>query len=292
MEYQFFGTVFIIIVLTVLTVQLALSRWLRRREAYINDIQKVNPVLTQSPLQHPKQNFRKRAKRGLKKRFSIFTRLFYVLLILLAAAVIIIPYIDKFPQAIVSIIITSSAIIIGIAGKPIVENFLSGIVITFSKKINIGDTVLIDDHYGTIEDITSTSTVIKLWDWRRLIIPNTQMLTQRLISYTLFDSWHWSHVEFTVEPSANLKIVKKVSLDIAKHNRFAEAIEEPSFWVMETHREYVKCWVAVWTNSPARSWELRSEILSEIIISLSELGIHTHANNLNIINEGYLENKR
>lgn len=264
----------------ILVLQYGLKTYRQKREKGIDEIQKINPVLTESPFDEPGQWFRWRAKKGLKARFSIFNRVIYTSLIMVAISMVTFPYIDKFPQTVVSILITSTTIIIGIAGKPLIENFLSGVVISFSKKIRIGDTVLVDQFYGTIEDITATNTVIKLWDWRRLVIPNHQMLNQKVVSYTLFDDWHWAHVEFMVSPHSDLKKVKEVAIQIARDNQYSEKVEEPSFWVMEAHSESIKCWLAVWAKSPARSWELRSEILTELTIRLNEMGIRTHINHL------------
>lgn len=47
---------------------------------------------------------------------------------------------------------------------------------------------------------------------------------------------------------------------------------------MELNKDCVVCWIAAWASSPARSWELRSGIKTELVIALREHGIETHVN--------------
>lgn len=255
---------------------LAIRRFLSRRKRYIDELERTNPVLTRTPFHDSSEQFKQQAKRGLKNRFTIINRVVFVSIGLGLLLLVFVPFMDELPQAVISVLVTSSAVIVGIAAKPLIENFLSGIVITTSKKLNIGDTVLVDGHYGTIEDITTTHTVVKVWDWRRFLIPNREMLDQKILSYSLFDSWHWVNVEFTVSPKADLKLVRQLAVSIAADNPYSEDVEPPSFWIREVDRNMVKCWVAAWASSPARSWELASEVRTELVIALQEHGIETH----------------
>ncbi len=275
--------IFIVLAVSIaLVVTTGVALWIRafvrKRRAYIDDIEKTNPVITNTPVDDPTELFKKRAKKGLKTRFSILNRVVYSLIAVGLALLIIIPFQNELPQALISIFVTSSAIIVGIAAKPLIENFLSGLVITASKKLNVGDTVMIEGMYGTIEDITTTHTVIKIWDWRRYLIPNREVLDQKIISYSLFDEWHWAQVEFSVSPRADLRKVREIAIGIASENSFAEDFESPSFWIMELNKDCVVCWIAAWASSPARSWELRSGIKTELVIALREHGIETHVN--------------
>lgn len=265
-------------ILVIVAFQFIFRRYIAQRNDYIDGLDPKNPVLTETPYKRPKHRFKVKAKMGIKKRYSIVRKLLYLPIIIIGILLSTLPFYNSMPKTLISIVITSTAIIIGIAAKPILENFISGVVISLAKEINVGDTVIVDGEYGTIEDITATNCVIKLWDWRRLIIPNGQMLNQKIVSYSLYDEWHWTRIEFSVEPGADLNAVRSIAIEIAKENPYAEDFEEPSFWIRKSNQESVICWVAAWTSSPARSWELGSEVLTEILIQLNALNIRTHAN--------------
>ncbi|MBA2651709.1 MAG: mechanosensitive ion channel [Tatlockia sp.] len=55
-------------------------------------------------------------------------------------------------------------------------SIFSGLEIALTQPIKIGDSVVIDNEKGVIEEINFRSVVIKLWDWRRLIVPTNYFL--------------------------------------------------------------------------------------------------------------------
>jgi small-conductance mechanosensitive channel len=95
-------------------------------------------------------------------------------------------------------------VILGIASRPWIENIIAGLVLSYSKALNIGDTVLIQDHYGTIEDINFTYTILKIWDWRRFVIPNQVMLREDFVNYTLNEDFYWAKINLWVGHDADL----------------------------------------------------------------------------------------
>ena len=62
-------------------------------------------------------------------------------------------------------------IIAGLALQPVLKNLFAGIQIATAQPIRIDDAVIVEGEWGTIEEITSTYVVVKLWDWRRMILP-------------------------------------------------------------------------------------------------------------------------
>lgn len=267
-----------IFILVVTGVQLFFYRLMRNRKRAIEGIERTELAATSTPLERPLRSFKNRAKDSLKVRFSIFRRVILVLVLLFLVAIGVFPFVDRLPQALISILVGSTAVIIGIASRPFLENFLSGVAITVSKKLNIGDTILIDNQYGKIEDISSTHTILKLWDWRRYVIPNSTMISHEFINYSLYDKWQWTHVEFFVSYEADLDLVRSLAMAApAKSPHYAD-FEEPSFWIMETSRDAIKCWIAAWAESADKAWELKGDIRTELIIQFQKHGIRTHLN--------------
>lgn len=55
-------------------------------------------------------------------------------------------------------------------------SIFSGLEIAFTQPVKIGDSVVIDGELGTVEEINFRSVIVKLWDWRRLIVPTNFFL--------------------------------------------------------------------------------------------------------------------
>ncbi len=47
----------------------------------------------------------------------------------------------------------------------------AGIQIAITQPIRIGDAVIVENEWGWVEEITGTYVVIKIWDWRRMVVP-------------------------------------------------------------------------------------------------------------------------
>jgi small-conductance mechanosensitive channel len=62
-------------------------------------------------------------------------------------------------------------IVVGLAAQPIMTNLLAGAQIGIAQPFRVDDVVVIDGHWGRIEEISLTYVVVRIWDLRRLVLP-------------------------------------------------------------------------------------------------------------------------
>ncbi|MGW5344041.1 mechanosensitive ion channel family protein [Streptomyces sp. NPDC004050] len=62
-------------------------------------------------------------------------------------------------------------IVAGIAAQSLLGNLFAGLQIAFGDTVRIGDTVVVDREWGTVEEITLTFLVVRTWDERRITMP-------------------------------------------------------------------------------------------------------------------------
>jgi small-conductance mechanosensitive channel len=158
----------------------------------------------------------------------------------------------------------------------VIENAFAGLAIAFSRLINIGDTVLLGERYGTVEDISVTHTTIRLWDWRRCVIPNSKMLQSEVINYSLHDRFQWAYVEFWVNYDADLKKVAELAAEACKASAHFAPYEPPVFWVMDLAERGICCWIAAWADSPSSAWVLKCDMRATLVRAFAEHGICPH----------------
>ncbi len=214
--------------------------------------------------------------KGVSSRFTIIRRGLTLCVVIIWVLAMIFPFIGRLPSTMLSIVIAISTAVIGIAARPLVENMISGIVISFSKQLRVGDTLSMDGQYGTVEDISITHTKIKTWDWKRYVIPNSRMLNKEFVNLTLNDSLLWAYLEFSVSYEADLDEVGRLAVNVAGKSPHHNSQEKPQFWVMRMDKESVVCWVAAWADSPAEAWNLKSDIAINLIRAFREKGIMAH----------------
>ena len=75
-------------------------------------------------------------------------------------------------------------IIAGLALQPVLTNLLAGIQIALTQPIRIDDAVIVENEWGNVEEITATYVVVKLWDWRRMILPLSYFIEKPFQNWT------------------------------------------------------------------------------------------------------------
>ncbi|MDQ3256290.1 MAG: mechanosensitive ion channel family protein, partial [Acidobacteriota bacterium] len=73
---------------------------------------------------------------------------------------------------------------LGFALKDVLSNLLSGIMLLIYRPFNIGDQIEMGSYEGTIQMIRMRDTVVRGYDGRLIIIPNTKLITEVVINNT------------------------------------------------------------------------------------------------------------
>lgn len=108
---------------------------------------------------------------------------------LVVAASVLIASVIIFPSVKPATIISSlgiGSVAIGFAFKDILQNLLAGILLLINRPYRRGDQIVVKDFEGTVEHIQSRATLIKTYDGRRVIIPNSDVYTSPVIVNTAF----------------------------------------------------------------------------------------------------------
>ena len=79
------------------------------------------------------------------------------------------------------------AIGVGFGAQNIINNFISGWILMAERPIRIGDFIEIDGTNGVVELIGNRSTRIRRTDGVHLLVPNSRLLEQTVVNWTLVD---------------------------------------------------------------------------------------------------------
>jgi small-conductance mechanosensitive channel len=73
---------------------------------------------------------------------------------------------------------------IGFGLQNIVNNFISGLILLFERPVKIGDMIAIDNQLGRITRIGLRSTVVETYDRAEVIVPNAELISERVTNWT------------------------------------------------------------------------------------------------------------
>lgn len=77
-----------------------------------------------------------------------------------------------------------AGVVFGFAAQRTLGSLVAGIQLSATQLVRIGDEVVVEKEFGTIEEITLTYVVVKIWDERRLVVPMTRFLDQPFENWT------------------------------------------------------------------------------------------------------------
>ncbi len=111
------------------------------------------------------------------------------------------------------------ALIVGLASQEAFANVISGIFIISFKPFKIGDTVKLDDSMeGTVSDITLRHTVIRNFENKMIVIPNSIINKEKLINYDLDDKRCCERIDIGISYDSDIDLAKKImSEECEKH---------------------------------------------------------------------------
>ncbi len=114
-------------------------------------------------------------------RYTISTTLHYIILILVGFIAL---NILGFPLTNLALVFGALGVGIGFGLQNIVNNFISGLILLFERPIKVGDMLEIDGQWGTVKDIRVRSTIFETFDRYVLIIPNSELVSNKVLNWT------------------------------------------------------------------------------------------------------------
>jgi small-conductance mechanosensitive channel len=76
---------------------------------------------------------------------------------------------------------------IGFGLQSVVNNFVSGLILLFERPIHVGDTVELGELQGVVRRIGIRASVVHTWQGADIIVPNSQLVTEKVTNWTLTD---------------------------------------------------------------------------------------------------------
>ena len=107
---------------------------------------------------------------------------------------------------------------LGFGLQEIFANFVSGLILLFEQPIRVGDVVSIDGTTGSVSKIRMRATTIVNWDRQELIVPNKDLITNKLLNWTLSDTTNRIEVKVGVAYGSDTRKASQLLREICDEN--------------------------------------------------------------------------
>jgi small-conductance mechanosensitive channel len=208
--------------------------------------------------------------RGFLTRLQVLRRLLVFLVIIISIGVILMN-IDAVRQVGTGLLASAgvAGVIFGFAAQKSLSTIIAGLQIALTGPMKIDDVVIVEGEYGTIEEITLTYVVVKLWDLRRMILPITYFLDKP------FQNWTRTSSELV----GAVLLYTDFMMPIEEIRRAAEKIVAASpLWDKRVYGAQVTDWknetieirILVSSDTAGHLFDLRCEVREKILNYLQQ----------------------
>jgi potassium efflux system protein len=162
---------------------------------------------------------------------------------------------------------------IGFGLQDIVNNFLSGLILLFERPIKVGDAIVIDGEYGTVTRIGLRSTVVESLDQAEHIVPNSQMISQKVTNWTLSARRVRIVVPVGVAYGSDLEKVLAILKETGEHHPDVLQDPPPAPLFIQFGNSSLDFELRVWIPNVDSRPKIKNELLLEIDRRFREAGV-------------------
>jgi small-conductance mechanosensitive channel len=173
------------------------------------------------------------------------------------------------------------AVAVGFASQQTLSNIISGIFIVIFKPFRVNDRLRIRDTLnGIVEDITLRHTVIRDFENRRIIVPNTLMGNEIIINSDFEDDRICNWIEFQLDHGTDVGRAKNILEEISTNhpmvldNRSEEEVNQNipivKVKIVNINPMGITLRAWVWTANSGKGFELKCDIHDSIFHRFQE----------------------
>ena len=175
----------------------------------------------------------------------------------------------------IAVVFTALSVGIGFGLQYIAADIASGFILLFERPIRIGDRVTIDQDEGDVQSIRLRTTIVYTNDRIAIIVPNSRLVSQRVINWSYGGSRARIPIPVAVAPNSDIDLVTRTLLEAAEDVDRVATDHPPKVQFLRFGDYSLDFRLLVWTSEPSRHPQIRSDINYRIARLFRERGIET-----------------
>ncbi|MBI2256459.1 MAG: mechanosensitive ion channel family protein [Proteobacteria bacterium] len=163
----------------------------------------------------------------------------------------------------------AAGLVAGLALQPVLKNLFAGVQLAITQPIRIDDALLVEGEYGNVEEITSTYVVIRIWDWRRLIVPISYFLEQPFQNWTREGASLIGEIKLYVDYTADVTGIRNQATEIVKNSHLWDK-DVINVAVTDLREKTMEIRILATASTSGQAFDLRCEIREKLIAYLQQ----------------------
>nr|WP_249201176.1 mechanosensitive ion channel domain-containing protein [Gluconobacter sphaericus] len=163
----------------------------------------------------------------------------------------------------------AASLIVGLSARGLLTNLIAGVQIALTQPIRMEDLIIINGDWCWVEEINATYVVLRVWDWRRHIVP---------ISYFLENQFeNWTHNSAAIIGVVFLWVDYQAPMDKIRE-MLNEIVRGCPLWdgrvfdvqVADCDAHVMSIRIIASARTALQSWDLRCDIREKIIARIRD----------------------
>lgn len=154
---------------------------------------------------------------------------------------------------------------LGFGLQKIISNFVSGVILLADKSVKPGDLVTIGDNFGRISAMNTRYISVAAGDGREFLIPNEDLITQKVVNWTYNDKSALVKVNFATNYDADPAHVCDLTVAIATAHPRVMKSKPPGCLLSEFTETGMKFSLTLWIEDAYAGMD---NVRSDVMLSL------------------------
>ncbi|WKN30681.1 mechanosensitive ion channel family protein [Porifericola rhodea] len=208
--------------------------------------------------------------RRIRTQLQFIRRILVVVIFILVLSAILLTFREV--RDIGATLLTSAGvagIIIGFAAQKSIANLLAGLQIAITQPIKIDDSVIVENEWGIIEEITLTYVVVKIWDKRRIVLPINYFIEKPFQNWTRTSSELLGPIVLYLDYNIPVDALRRELNDILQSEKLWDG-KVNVIQVVDTTEKCMVLRILVSAENAPDAWDLRCIVREKLITFVRE----------------------
>lgn len=172
-----------------------------------------------------------------------------------------------------TILVSAFGVGIGFGLQSVVNNFVSGLILLFERPIHVGDIVEVGDLSGEVSRIGIRASTVRTWQGAEIIVPNAQLVTERVTNWTLSDRTRRIDLRVGVNYGSAPEKVVEVLVAVARAHPQIMQTPAPQAVFSAFGDSSINFELRAWTNRFERWPNIQTELAAGVYAALHAAGM-------------------
>src|SRR6266550_890686 len=164
----------------------------------------------------------------------------------------------------IALLFTALSVGIGFCLQYIAADIASGFILLFERPVRVGDRITIGEDEGDVQSINLRTTVVATNNRVSIIVPNSKLVSQRLINWSYGDPRARLSIPVGVAYGSDVELVTRTLLQAATDIENGLNDPAPKVQFLKFGDFSMDFRLMIWTNRPRVHAQIRSDITYRI----------------------------